>query len=417
MKARAWSSVVGSGLCLALACSASNGTGDGGGKGASSSTGSTNSTGATQPMLGGSLGMGASVTIGGDLNSTGGMGGGCNDLTVATKEVTPTVLLLVDNSSSMFESVPPAEKPWNPLYNVLMTKGTGIVDSLDDKVRFGFTSYRGSSMPNDPACPNLFEVDYNLNNFDAIDTQYKKQTAEYVQGVKWETPTGAAFKKAAEKLAAFTPDPPGPKYILLVTDGNPNTCVALDPQCGSDESIKAVQDAKAMGIGTFAIGIGDLITGNSGCEPAWGRCGALHLQDLANAGQGLPVTAPPDQLKYQACTPTQMLAATYAGAAETPGAAKFYTAANAAELETAIKGLLNSVVSCTYDMNATVVGNAALGTVIVNGTPATYNDPNGWKLEDNKTQVTLQGAACDSFKSMPGSELKVSFPCKVAVPK
>src|SRR3954466_3046602 len=103
MKARAWSSVVGSGLCLALACSASNGTSDGGGKGATSSTGSSTNTGATQPMLGGSLGTGASVSLGGDLNSDGGTGGVCNDLTVATKEVTPTVLLLVDNSSSMFE--------------------------------------------------------------------------------------------------------------------------------------------------------------------------------------------------------------------------------------------------------------------------------------------------------------------------
>jgi hypothetical protein len=112
-----------------------------------------------------------------------------------------------------------------------------------------------------------------------------------------------------------------------------------------------------------------------------------------------------------------MLAATYAGATETPGAAPFYTAANATELETAIKGLLNSVVSCTYDMNATVVGNAALGTVVVNGMAVPYNDPNGWKLEDNKVQITLQGTACDSFKAMPGSTLAVSFPCKVAVPK
>jgi len=415
MKARAWSSILGTGVCLLVACSASKtGTGvDNGGDGATSSTGSTTSTGA-QPILGGSLGTGAGFTVGGDLSSSGGTGGGCNDLTVETKEVTPTVLLLVDNSSSMFE---PRDKLWDPLYNVLMKPTDGIVASLQDKVRFGFTSYRGSKTIDDPACPNLFEVDYKLGNFDAIDTVYKKQGAEWTPDAKWETPTGAAIKKAAEKLAAYTADPPGPKYIVLVTDGNPNTCHALDPQCGSDESIKAVQDAKAAGIGTFAVGIGDIIATNSGCEPAWGRCGALHLQDLANAGQGLPVAAPPDQLKYQACTPTQMLAATYAGATETPGMAPYYTAANAAELETAIKGLLNSVVSCTYDMNAKVVGNAALGSVKVNGMDVPYNDPNGWKLEDNKVQITLQGAACDSFKSMPGGQLVVSFPCKVAVPK
>ena len=414
MKARAWSSILGGGLCAAfVGCSAGTaGTGVDG-AGASSSTGATGS-GGTQPHLGGSIGTGATLSVGGDINAMGGMEMGCNDLSVETKEVTPTVLLLVDNSSSMFE---PRDKLWDPLYNVLMKPATGIVASLQEKVRFGFTSYRGSSTANDPACPNLFEVDYKLGNFDPIDTLYKQQGAEWKQGIKWETPTGAAIKKAAAKLAAYEADPPGPKYILLVTDGNPNTCAALDPQCGSDESIKAVQEAKTMGIGTFAVGIGDIIAGNTGCEPAWGRCGPLHLQDLANAGQGLPVAAPPDQLKYQACTPTQMLAATYAGAAETPGAAPFYTAANAAELETAIKGLLNSVVSCTYDMNATVVGNAALGTVKVNDMDVPYNDPNGWKLEDNKVQITLQGTACDSFKATAGSKLFVSFPCKVAVPK
>src|SRR6188768_1094341 len=77
MKARAWSSVVGSGLCLALACSAGNGADNGVGKGASSSTGSSSNTGATQSTTGGDLNIGSTVSIGGDVNSTGGTGGGC----------------------------------------------------------------------------------------------------------------------------------------------------------------------------------------------------------------------------------------------------------------------------------------------------------------------------------------------------
>lgn len=407
--------MVGGALCLVLPSCSAGGDGKGGEvKNPSTGTGATSTSG--QPDLGGALNVGGSVGLGG-LESGGGdlpVGGGCNDLSVETKEVTPTVLLLVDNSSSMFE---PRTMLWDPLYNVLMKPTDGIVASLQSKVRFGFTSYRGSSMPNDPACPNLFEVDYKLDNFDAINTLYTKQGQEYMPGLKWETPTGAAIKKAAEKLAAYQADPPGPKYIVLVTDGNPNTCGALDPQCGSDESIKAVQDAKAMGIGTFAVGIGDIISNNSGCQPEWGRCGVLHLQDIANAGQGLPVQAPPDSLKYQACTPTQMLAASYAAATDTPGTAPYFTAANAAELETALRGLLNSVASCTYDMNAKVVGNPASGTVKVNGVEVAYGDANGWKLEENKVQITLVGTACDTFKSQPGSKLSVSFPCQVAVPK
>lgn len=70
----------------------------------------------------------------------------------------------------MFE---PRDKLWDPLYDVLMKPTNGIVASLQDKVRFGFTSYRGSSTANDPACPNLFEVDYDLGNFGSIDTLYK----------------------------------------------------------------------------------------------------------------------------------------------------------------------------------------------------------------------------------------------------
>lgn len=409
--ARAWSTVLGCTLGLGfVACSA----GGGGKSDVDTSSGSSTATAGSQPNLGGNLGTGGALALGGTTTSDGGMEMGCNDLSVETKEVTPTVLLLVDNSSSMFD---PRETIWDPLQSVLMKEPDGIVSSLQDKIRFGFTSYRGSSMANDPACPNLFEVDYKLNNHSDINARYMQQSQEFKPGDKWETPTGAAIRKVAEKLAAYQAEPPGPKYIVLVTDGNPNTCAALDPQCGSDESIKAVQDAHAMGIGTFAVGIGDIITNNSGCEPVWGRCGVLHLQDIANAGQGLPVQEPPPDLKYQACTPTQMLAATYAGAAETPGAAPYFTAANAAELETAMKGLLNSVVSCTYDMNATVVGDPALGTVKVNDMDVTYGDPNGWKLEDNKTQITLQGAACDSFKAQAGSKLFVSFPCKVAVPK
>lgn len=418
MKVFAWSALVGGTLaCVMPACSASSSGGGGeGNKGASSSTGATTGVGGSQPNLGGSIGAGSTVSLGG-LDGGGATGGapmGCNDLSIETKEVTPTVLLLVDNSSSMFE---PRDMLWDPLYNVLMKPTDGIVASLQSKVRFGFTSYRGEKMNNDPACPNLFEVDYKLDNYDAINALYQKQGQEYVQGVKWETPTGAAIMKAAAKLAAFQADPPGPKYIVLVTDGNPNTCAVVDPQCGADESIKAVQDAKAMGIGTFAVGIGDIVTSNSGCEPSWGRCGKDHLQDLANAGMGLAVAAPPDSLKYQSCTPTQMLAGTYAGPAEMAGTAKYFTAANPAELETALSGLLNSVVSCTYDMNAKVVGDASLGTVQVNGADVPYNTENGWKLEANQVQITLQGKACDDFKATPGAKLFVSFPCKVAVPK
>src|SRR4051812_32975077 len=163
MKARAWSSVVGGALCVAfVGCSATKG-GTGVEGGGASSTGSTSNSGGLN--LAGTVGTAGMISIGGDVTANGGMEMGCNDLSVETKEVTPTVLLLVDNSSSMFE---PRDKLWDPLYNTLMKPTDGIVASLQDKVRFGFTSYRGSSTKDDPACPNMFEVDYKLNNYEPI---------------------------------------------------------------------------------------------------------------------------------------------------------------------------------------------------------------------------------------------------------
>ena len=274
----------------------------------------------------------------GNAGSGGAHEGDCGEAVI------PSVLLLIDNSSSMFD---PRESLWDPLFEALMKPEDGIVATFQGEIRFGFTSFRGGS-PGGPECPVLFEVDYDLDNFEAINARYSAQNAEWNESApyKWDTPTGAALAKVAQKLAADTSAPPGPKYIVLVTDGNPNTCTVLDPQCGSDEAIKAVQDAKALGITTFVIGMGDLTDSNGGCEAAWGRCGADFMQDVANAGTGLPVHAPPEALKYQACTPNNVLAASYAADPVVPGTATYYAAKNAAELDAAFREVLSSVLAC-----------------------------------------------------------------------
>lgn len=412
-------------LGVVAACSAggapsgSGGTG-GSGSGNNAGTGAVLPTGGTTSSGSGGTGGTTLVPIAGSQNvNEGGAPPICDSLTVSTEPLMPTVEILVDNSSSMFE--PQDDPAWDYLYTALMDPVNGVVKPLESKVRFGFASYKGSTTASteaDPACAEITSVDFGLDNHAAIDAVYSSLGAEWMPGIKWETPTGHAISRVAETLAAYNADPPGPKYILLVTDGNPNTCAMLDPQCGQDLSIKAVQDAHALGIGTFAVGIGDLVTNpNNGCEAQWGRCGDDHLQDLANAGLGLPVADPPESYKYQGCTAGMdggagVVQATYASATgATPGAAPYFTATDAAELQTAILGLLNNVVSCTLDMNAIVTGNPTLGVVTVNGNPVPINDANGWILEPNNYQVTLQGTACETFKTVENSEVNVEFPC------
>jgi hypothetical protein len=258
-------------------------------------------------------------------------------------------------------------------------------------------------------------VPYALGNHAAIDTEYQRLSVQGTNGTQWETPTGHVINRLAAELAADVPDPPGQKYILLVTDGNPNTCRVGDPQCGQDLSLKAVQDAYTAGVGTFVIGIGDIVANNAGCNAGSTRCGVSHLQDVANAGRGLPVQAPPETYCYEQCVVMETeencgpFSATYAAAGETPGNAPYFTATTAEELRSALTALLTDVISCTVDMDAIVTGDPSLGEVSIAGNDVGYGDANGWTLETNNFQVTLQGSSCDTFRG--GAELNISFPC------
>jgi hypothetical protein len=386
-----------------------SGSGNGGASGASGA-GATTTGGASGNGNGGASGAGA-VPPGGDA----GMGGqvACQDLTVVPTPVIPTVLILVDNSSSMFETMPPA---WPDLKAALMDPG-GPVETLQEKIRFGFVSYKGATVASTEgaaACADMTNrVLPALNNHAAIKTVYDSIT--WSPGTKWETPTGHAIGIATGILAADNPMPPSPKFILLVTDGNPNTCATLDPQCGQDIAIRAAQTAFAPpnDIQTIVFGVGDIVAQpNNGC-PTSGRCGSLHLQDMANAGVGNPVQAPADNFRYESCNIGQMLTATYLpqGMAATVNE-PFSTASNRAELAMKLSSKLTNVVSCTIQLDATVNATAdpALARITVGGAAVPYNTMDGWILESTRDKITLQGAACTTFRE--GAPVNVVFPCQ-----
>jgi hypothetical protein len=390
----------------------SGGTG-GTGAGATGGTGGTGAgggTGGTSPR--GGTGGTIIVTMGGSMSGSAGGPMLCAGTEVQSKPVVPTVMMLVDNSSSMFE---PRETLWDALYTALMAPG-GPVEDLQSQIRFGFASYKGFSAltEEDPACAEIESVPYALDNYAAINELYTDLGTQWTgNGQKWETPTGHAIGRVVTELAALETDPPGPKYILLVTDGNPNTCQVQDPQCGQDFSVRAVQDAYAAGVGTIPLGLGDIISQpNAGC-PHSARCGELHLQDLANAGKGLPVEAPKPELVYEQCNDKigKMLIGSYSPTTPVAENAPFFVASTPEALASQLTTLLNSVVSCTLDMDAIVTGNPMNSEVLLNGNPITYGDTaGGWILEPNKYQVTLQGTACTTLQT-PGSTVSIKFFC------
>jgi hypothetical protein len=327
---------------------------------------------------------------------------GCNDLQVEFESVIPTVMLVVDRSSSMFDTpLAPFANRWDPLKDALVGE-TGAVTNLHEGIRFGFSAYTHQYGNGVAACPTFDFTSIGLGNYDAIKAQYDAVSSDVItpglpndpatnaNPTKGETPTGAAVTAAAAQLAAFTE--PGPKFILLVTDGEPDTCTMTDPQCGQDESIAAVQAAHAQGIGTFAIGVGEI--------------GVDHLQDLANAGLGQPVMERPE--------PASCVMGSFTQGAYSPtgGTAKVFNPADPETLKADIAGIVGSTRTCTYTLNEVVdLEKAHLGTVLVNNVTAVHGDPNGWQM-NSELELEILGASCNTIKTSAVPDVFISFPCE-----
>jgi hypothetical protein len=254
--------------------------------------------GAGEPGVGGMASGGTESQGGSAVAGEAATGGSIGGSASVPTEKTPTVLILLDGTGTMYE---PREKGWGAVFDALVGDD-GLIEEFGDRVRFGLSVFRGSvvSIPeNDPQCSELHNVDFAFDNKDAIRARLELLEQDYMPGRRWDNPIGHIVTRSTEALLA---DPaPGTKHIVLFTDSDPNTCVIVDPQCGQDRAIHAVQEAHAAGVFSYAIGVGEMGIGNTGCDPTWARCNELFIGDMSSAGQGHPVTAPPESYLYQSC--------------------------------------------------------------------------------------------------------------------
>ena len=315
-------------------------------------------------------------------------GEGCNDLEVDYQETTPNVILLVDRSSSMFDSGYGASPTrWAPLYDALMAPH-GPVDTLQGDIRFGFSAYTAGQ----GSCPGLESVPPSLDNHTSIDTLFQQLSTP--PAFKAETPTGAAIQEAVELLEALQDD--GSKYIILATDGEPDTCAHMDPQCGQDESIKAVQDAFARGIRTIVLGIGSEV-------------GSKQLRDLANAGTGQAVEEPSQDF-ISTCVNGGLSDVT-ASYAPTGGDANFYHPTDPAGLGEALASAIGGVRSCVFELSSHLSPDAANQcTVLLDGQVLSHGVD--WHM-NSETNLELAPSTCQDLQ---GAEtISISCPCDVVI--
>ncbi len=303
-------------------------------------------------------------------------GGNCGSVEVSFEPIIPTVVLLIDQSGSMDEDLG-GDSRWEVVYDVLMDPDDGVVTQLEPFVRFGLVLY--SYDDDDPGpCPHLVEVmPPALNNHATIDDVYEDESPNS------DTPTGDSITAITPALAAFSE--PGPKLIVLGTDGMPDRCEDPDDHgpISQGEAVAAAEAAYAQGIETVIIALAPGISDQ-------------HQQDMANAGKGLPTPAPDPCTNPAECAPT-------------------YEASNKQDMIDAFYSIINGQRGCVYTLNGTVVsGMECSGVVRVNGEDIPCNDPDGWRL-NNPSEIEFLGATCDIILTDPDATIFVEFPCDAIV--
>lgn len=301
--------------------------------------------------------------------------GACADTTVNASRTTPTVVLIVDQSSSMNEDFGNGSR-WNVLRNFLLDEPDGLIADLQSQVNFGLALYSAESGGTAPLpigeCPMVTTVAPAGDNYGAIAQAYGD--AEPIE----DTPTGDSIDRIVDDLGLANSDPDDrdePVVFVLATDGEPDRCEELDPQNGQEEAVAAVERAYALGIRTFVISVGREISEE-------------HQQDIANAGLGR-AAADPD--------------------------AEYWVAGDDQTLRDALTSIVGGQLGCEIVLNGRVTsGDPCAGSVKLNGIDLACDDGDGWELVDEQ-HIRLLGDACDELKSGADVTLDVEFPCSVGV--
>ncbi|MEI9952878.1 MAG: vWA domain-containing protein [Pseudomonadota bacterium] len=292
----------------------------------------------------------------------------CEAVSVAIDELRPALTLVVDQSLSMRFRYPDEQSPatrWSLVGDALFDPTNGVVKEFETSVRFGiafFTSWGGM-------CPILNEVQAQTRNYDALNMLYRSLSP---QG---DTPTGDALQQVVGELEKIPSH--GPRSILLVTDGNPDTCAQPNPDEGQPQAVAAAQRAFESGIELYVLGISNGIAGQ-------------NLQQLANAGLGRPIDL--------------------VWGVDADAAQPFQASENVQGLTAQLSDLLNRIPLCEVRLQRDVaLDEVSRSQVLLDGQPLGYSALDGYVLKDSR-HLAIVGKACAAIKA-GGQQLSVRISC------
>jgi hypothetical protein len=294
----------------------------------------------------------------------------CGKMTLEAVRKLPTVALLIDQSRSMSTPFEGELWRWHVLRDTLVGDG-GVIAAFAGQISFGATLYQSATGLKETTCPMLTRATPGPG-FDATVVDIQRLFDDHRPG--GDTPTAESIDAIVTELAPLKTE--GPKFIVLATDGEPDTCAVPNPEKGQAQAIAATQLAFARGIPTMVIGITTDVSRE-------------HLQDMANAGAGLPI-----------------------GGTEK---ARFFSVDDRKGLKGAFDTFVKNATECAFKLSGRVL-DSSQGTVKIIGEEGflTRASSDGWQVLDEDTLV-IYGAACEKLKNNRDTRLEVTFPCNVVL--
>ncbi len=348
--------------------------------------------GSGDPNLGDALGDGDEDGTGGDGDSgdgdgdgsstgdgdgqNGGSDGICEEFGVFAKPTIPEMLIVLDRSGSMGRGV----DRWTPSVNAV----NSLSSKFEDSVRFGLMVFPGTPpqecvLEDDPAtCEACAPGDLLVT----LKLDASSDISGALSGLEPDggTPTAETLENAYDVIgAAQEPQPDvaaAPKYVLLVTDGQP-TCPAGSGSVDAtpeelkqdfDRTITAIDALKSAGVYTYVVGY------DAELDPTL----VSALSEFARHG----------------------------------GTDDYHPVQNEAELLAEFDKISDEVVSCTYELEDEPQDPSYVD-VRLDDEQLALNDANGWKI-DGKT-LSLQGGSCAKLQDGGKHSLSVQVRCEVVV--
>lgn len=328
----------------------------------------------------------------------------------------PTAYILVDKSGSMGVN---DENFWEPLKAALLP----AIESLQADVRLGFGTYTSSQQSQCVAPLSVLDDlgTIGLNNYAAIAGKYNAY-GDPTSGD--DTPTNFAIEQAVKVLLADK-EAPGDRFIILVTDGNPDFCDDVPAKCAQDATVGALQAAHEQGIKTLVFGLEAQRQ-----QPLEANIMAL----FANAGDGQPVTwaealpmanrTPPASSLSDECRSDPYPALLAAGNGTsigsygtTNGNAEAFLGGNPAALVESLRSKVEGLKSCVFDLTAAGLeikeGSEDTGNIFVDNMDVAI-PMSDWRM-NSPSELELLGASCELWKSPGVTEFFAGFPCEAVV--